>query len=74
MANKLVAVFVVCIVVIAALQLPAAQAHEDQFKHCFSKCVEDCRKGDDGETNCEIKCDGDCDAKEAMAKLDSEKD
>ncbi|EEF37597.1 conserved hypothetical protein [Ricinus communis] len=70
MGKKLVALFVVCIVVAAAMQLSAdAAATEEQFRSCFNNCKKECQADGGGGTYCEMKCDTDCLAKEAAGKL-----
>lgn len=58
MANKLVSVFLMCIVVMAALHIPQAAA--DEYKTCYERCNQDCRGEGNGQTFCEMKCDSDC--------------
>ncbi|PON94939.1 Pollen allergen ole e [Trema orientale] len=70
MANKFVAVFAICVVVFAALNVREAEAADPaKFKDCFTKCEEECRGDGNGHTFCEVKCDSDCGAKEAAEKL-----
>ncbi|WRX09767.1 Pollen allergen ole e 6 - like 1 [Theobroma cacao] len=69
MANKFVAVFLVCIVVAATMCLREVEADEDRFSSCFRNCQRDCRNDGHGNTFCEMKCDADCGAKEVAAKL-----
>lgn len=70
MANKLVAVFLMCIVVAVALNVHAAEAATDEkFKACFNTCHRECTADAHGSTFCEIKCDGDCTAKEVAGTL-----
>ena len=68
MANKLFAVFVICVVVFAALQVQEATAADDlsevKFKTCFNTCKDDCIKSGKGFTQCETSCDDDCSNKE----------
>ena len=66
MAQKIVAVFLMCIVVLAVVRVqaekedhgegPAAQA----YKTCINDCEEKCRAEGGGYTFCEMKCDEDC--------------
>ncbi|OMP01440.1 Pollen allergen ole e 6 [Corchorus olitorius] len=71
MANKFVAVFLVCIVVAATMCVEEVGAHEskDHFSKCFKECDKECHENGHGNTFCEMKCDEDCGAKEAEAKL-----
>ncbi|GKU86556.1 hypothetical protein SLEP1_g1068 [Rubroshorea leprosula] len=73
MANKLVAIFLSCLVVAAAMYVPAAAqaagTSDDDFRSCFNNCHSGCTTGGSGNTFCEMKCDADCVAKEAAAKL-----
>merc|ERR1712154_67818 len=70
MANKFVAVFLMCIVVVAAFSLQEAKAAElDKFKGCFSNCGKGCLGEGNGNTFCEKKCDNDCSEKELAEKL-----
>ncbi|XP_038713534.1 major pollen allergen Ole e 6-like [Tripterygium wilfordii] len=70
-ANKLFAVFVMCIVVVAAMQLRQAEATDgdSKFKDCFTSCEKECMDDGHGNTFCEMKCDSDCGAKEIADKL-----
>lgn len=67
MAKKLVALFVMCVVVVAALHAQEAEAtaDTDTFKNCFVNCQTDCHADGNGYTFCEVKCDEECSAKEA---------
>lgn len=70
MANKFVAVFLMCIVVVAAFSLQEAKAAElDKFKGCFSNCGKGCLGEGNGNTFCEKKCDNDCSEKELAGKF-----
>ncbi|KAL3725617.1 hypothetical protein ACJRO7_030619 [Eucalyptus globulus] len=70
MANKLVAVFLTCIVVATALNIHMAEAAIDEkFKVCFNTCQSECKADGNGSTFCEIRCDGECSAKEIADKL-----
>ncbi|KAI3439410.1 uncharacterized protein J3R85_004832 [Psidium guajava] len=70
MANKLVAAFLVCIVVAAALNIRTAEAAIDEkFKSCFNTCESECKAEGNGSTTCEIRCDNECSAKEIADKL-----
>ncbi|KAF7848437.1 hypothetical protein BT93_L1946 [Corymbia citriodora subsp. variegata] len=68
MANKLVAVFLMCIVVATALNVHTAEAAiDEQFKACFNTCHSECKDGGLGTNFCEMRCDSDCSAKEVAA-------
>ncbi|XP_018814700.1 major pollen allergen Ole e 6-like [Juglans regia] len=70
MANKFVAVFLMCIVVVAAFSLhQEVEATGDSYKSCFTPCNADCKKKGNGGTFCEIDCDNSCTAAEAEEKL-----
>lgn len=72
MANKLVAVFLVCVVVMAAMQTPTAAAenkYDARYRECFIACEDKCKKNGQGVSFCEVKCDEDCTQKEAADKL-----
>lgn len=70
MANKLVTVFLMCCVVAAALNIHTAEAATDEkFKACFNTCESECKADGNGSTFCEMKCDGDCTAKEVAGTL-----
>jgi hypothetical protein len=71
MANKFVAVFLMCIVVVAAFSIHEAKAGEyddEKFKACFNTCHKECSDEGNGYTFCEMKCDTDCGNKEAAGK------
>ena len=59
MAKKIVSVFLMFIMVLAALQIQQAAA-DDGYKSCFEKCSEECQSQGNGGTFCEMKCDTDC--------------
>ncbi|OWM66856.1 major pollen allergen Ole e 6-like [Punica granatum] len=69
--NKLVAVFLVCIVFGAALNAEKAAAVDEKFKSCFDNCLSECLADNRGYTFCEMRCDADCSEKEFMDKLKS---
>ncbi|KAK6940789.1 Pollen allergen ole e 6 [Dillenia turbinata] len=69
MARKLVAVFLVCIVVVAAMQFTDALNADEKFRSCFNTCEEECKAHGEGNSFCEMKCDADCTAKEVADKL-----
>ncbi|KAK6920932.1 Pollen allergen ole e 6 [Dillenia turbinata] len=70
MAKKLVAVFFMCMVVVAAMQLAEADSAEEHYRSCFKTCEKECLGGN-GNAFCEMKCDADCTAKEVAEKLKS---
>ncbi|KAF5199893.1 hypothetical protein FRX31_010522 [Thalictrum thalictroides] len=71
MAKKTLALFVICIVVLAAMvHLGEADANEDRYKSCYNTCYDECKSQGKGHTTCEINCDEDCEAKDARAQLD----
>ncbi|OMO80785.1 Pollen allergen ole e 6 [Corchorus capsularis] len=79
MAKKVVALLVMCLVVVAAVQLPSASAldqdgfataHEDdKFSSCFKICHKECTNAGAPNTLCEMKCDGECFSKGVKDKL-----
>lgn len=70
MANKLVAVFLMCIVVVAAFSLnQEVEAIEDLYKSCFTACQRDCKGDGNGGTFCEIDCDNACTDKETAGNF-----
>ncbi|KAI6674776.1 hypothetical protein NL676_002682 [Syzygium grande] len=69
MANKLVAAFLVCVVLAGALHAREAEATADgAFKSCFTACHDGCKAGGHGFTFCEMKCDTECTEKELAGK------
>lgn len=74
MAQKFVAAFLICMVVLAAVQVQQTQAAAEVYKACYKSCERDCESGGQGYTFCEMKCDTDCAAKEVAAKLEKIKD
>ncbi|XP_038875643.1 major pollen allergen Ole e 6-like [Benincasa hispida] len=77
MAKKMIAVFFMCIVVMAALQFATANEEVDKYeakfdakyKSCYETCEKECLENGSGQTFCEVKCDEDCDEKEKADKL-----
>ncbi|XP_041020194.1 major pollen allergen Ole e 6-like [Juglans microcarpa x Juglans regia] len=70
MANKFVAVFLMCIVVVAAFSLHhEVEAAVDSFKSCFDVCNTNCKNKGNGGSFCEIDCDNSCTAAENEEKL-----
>ncbi|KAF5736885.1 hypothetical protein HS088_TW14G01040 [Tripterygium wilfordii] len=67
MANKLAALLVLCLVLVAAVGVPKANA--DEFADCFNSCEKECKTEGNGHTTCEMKCDTDCSDKAFAAKL-----
>ncbi|KAI8522930.1 hypothetical protein RHMOL_Rhmol13G0035200 [Rhododendron molle] len=66
---KFVAVLLMCMAVMAAVQVQEAQAIGEVYKTCYGGCHNDCVTSGNGSTFCEMKCDTDCAAKEAAAKV-----
>ncbi|KAL3536895.1 hypothetical protein ACH5RR_000261 [Cinchona calisaya] len=70
---KLVAVFLMFMVVVAAVHIHKAEATADtqQFKDCYNNCHKECFQ--DGKANgytfCEMKCDADCASNEIKVKF-----
>ncbi|KAI3423239.1 uncharacterized protein J3R85_011202 [Psidium guajava] len=69
MANKLVAVFLMCVVLAGAMHMREAEAADETFKSCFTACYDGCKADGHGFTFCEVKCDTECSEKEVAAKL-----
>ncbi|KAK9281114.1 hypothetical protein L1049_004007 [Liquidambar formosana] len=68
MTNKMVAVFFMCTIVLAAVHVGEAVAKEE-FKSCYNNCHGECKAGGNGGTLCEMKCDNDCTAKETAGQV-----
>ncbi|OVA15520.1 Pollen allergen ole e 6 [Macleaya cordata] len=70
MAKKIVAMFVMCIVLVATLYVQETAAIDEnmkayaEFKSCFNTCKPECIAEGKGNSMCEIKCDSECAAKE----------
>ncbi|MCE3216451.1 hypothetical protein HAX54_006600 [Datura stramonium] len=76
-SKKLVAVFLVCIVVFSSYVhvsdadaennaekfKEALQATTTQYTTCYNDCQKECSDAGFGYTHCEMKCDEDCTAK-----------
>lgn len=63
--QKLVAVFLMCLVLAAALHVTEAEdVVQNDYKKCLSDCEDKCNKKNNGYTFCEMKCDSDCGAQE----------
>lgn len=74
MANKFAALLVICIVFVAAVQLPTTNAAAAPapapvpdpapsaafYTNCLAECVKNCEKSGNGRTICEMRCDTDC--------------
>ncbi|KAJ6938766.1 hypothetical protein NC651_005259 [Populus alba x Populus x berolinensis] len=69
MANKLAAVFLMCIVAAATMHLTTANKVDDQYAACFNDCEDKCKSEGNGNSFCEVKCDADCVSKETLRKL-----
>ncbi|CAK9328719.1 unnamed protein product [Citrullus colocynthis] len=79
MAKKMIAVFLMCILVVAALKFSTANAEEKEdkyeakfdakYKSCYETCEKECLESGNGQSFCEVKCDEDCDEKEVADKL-----
>lgn len=69
--NKLVAVFLMSMVVAAAMNMVVEAGDpngsgSEVYKSCFEACMKTCNGG---ETHCEMSCDDKCDAEELQCKL-----
>lgn len=62
MGKNIAAVFILCIVMVAALHV--GEAFTADYKDCFKKCEKECLDEGQGYTFCEMKCDAECAAKE----------
>lgn len=75
MAKKLVAVFLMLVVVVAALHIREAEAEDgdhQEYKECFGNCLKECEDGNaHGQTYCEMSCDTECASKESAGKFSS---
>ncbi|KAH7838527.1 hypothetical protein Vadar_027675 [Vaccinium darrowii] len=69
--TKFVAVLLMCMAVMAAVQVQEAQALGEVYKTCFAGCDNKCKGSGNGATFCEMKCDTDCAAKESAAKVEA---
>ncbi|XP_038906482.1 major pollen allergen Ole e 6-like [Benincasa hispida] len=77
MAKKIIAMFLMCIVVMGALQFGTANEEVDKYeakfeakyKSCYETCEKECLQNSNGQSFCEVKCDEDCDEKEVADKL-----
>lgn len=68
MANKIAALLVMCLVLVAAVEVTQAT---DVYGKCFTGCREECQLGGKGQTFCEMKCDTDCFDHEVAGKIGS---
>nr|DAD47908.1 TPA_asm: hypothetical protein HUJ06_017845 [Nelumbo nucifera]DAD47909.1 TPA_asm: hypothetical protein HUJ06_017846 [Nelumbo nucifera] len=61
MANKIVAVLVVCMVLFAAVQFSEAadEGADPKYVECLYKCGDDCKGGEE-KSACDAKCDQEC--------------
>lgn len=81
MAKKMIAVLLVCIVVVGALQVSSATESakeakyeakfENEYRLCYEKCEKECLEKGNGQSFCEVKCDEDCGEKEAAGMFSS---
>lgn len=65
MANKHVALFLVCIAIVAALHVQDAEAHPRGKGLKYTDCLKECIAKAHGHKLCEMKCDTDRTTKEA---------
>ncbi|WMV36228.1 hypothetical protein MTR67_029613 [Solanum verrucosum] len=64
--EKLVAVFLMCMVVFTVV----CEATEEEYKDCYHTCHDECTdKQGQGYTFCEMKCDADCSKKDFVAQF-----
>ncbi|KAH7573817.1 hypothetical protein ACOSQ2_007982 [Xanthoceras sorbifolium] len=68
MAKFVAALLVLCLVFVAAVQVPEVQATRDVYGECLPECLKGCEK-DNGYTFCEMKCDTDCFNNDIASKL-----
>lgn len=64
MASRVVVVLALCLVFATVVQMNQAQTLLSQYKQCFKDCRDTCQTEGNGNTFCEMKCDGDCMARE----------
>ncbi|PKI56040.1 hypothetical protein CRG98_023580 [Punica granatum] len=69
MAGRVAGLLVLCLVFATAVQVIRAQMLLDQYRQCFKDCHDSCETEGNGNTFCEMKCDGDCMAKETAASF-----
>lgn len=65
MVKKIIASMLICIVVVATLHIQNVEATDSEYKECFNNCEDECKSKGHGYTYCEMKCDTDCNVKEA---------
>ncbi|PHT80476.1 Major pollen allergen Ole e 6, partial [Capsicum annuum] len=58
--KKLVAVFLMCMVVLTTM----SEATEEEYRDCYHTCHKQCSEDGHGYTFCEMKCDTDCSRKD----------
>ncbi|XP_059302686.1 major pollen allergen Ole e 6-like [Lycium barbarum] len=68
-AKKLVAVFLMCMVVLTAVSVSKVEATEEEYKDCYNTCHQECSQQGQGYTFCEVKCDEDCSRKDFVAQF-----
>ncbi|CAK9328717.1 unnamed protein product [Citrullus colocynthis] len=77
--KNMIAMILMCILVVAALQFSTANGEEKvdkyeakfeaKYKSCYQTCEKECLHSGNGQSFCEVKCDEDCDKKETADKL-----
>lgn len=67
--SQIPAVFLLCTVVAAAMHLSEASPVDDQYVTCFNDCKDKCKSEGNGYSFCEMKCDTDCLARQALGRL-----
>ncbi|MCD7468420.1 hypothetical protein HAX54_006589 [Datura stramonium] len=86
-SKKLVAVFLVCMVVLSSSvhvckadgessqqkYKEAFKSVENEYGVCYNDCQKECSNAGFGYTHCEMKCDEDCTAKLLKEKLENMK-
>ncbi|XP_055832517.1 uncharacterized protein LOC129901392 [Solanum dulcamara] len=86
-SKKLVAVFLVCIIVISSsvqISMADGESNTEKFKTafntaaveytaCYNLCQKECSDAGFGYTHCEMKCDEDCTAKLLKEKIQNMK-
>ncbi|KAK8326749.1 hypothetical protein V6Z11_A11G136400 [Gossypium hirsutum] len=73
MANKLVAVYILVSIVVAATMRvsPVAAAGDDNesFKSCYKECDDECKEEGTNSEMCGVKCNAKCGAEEVTDKI-----
>ncbi|KAM7527205.1 hypothetical protein LguiB_030615 [Lonicera macranthoides] len=69
MAKKLFVVFVMCLIVLAAVNVATAQDDQGDYQNCYKDCGKQCEYEGNGYTFCEMKCDANCAQLELKAKM-----